>query len=1017
MNRKYKNIFYLAGLLILIVSAIHAAPAGRIEGYVLDNLTTDPLPGANIYLEGTAFGAATDLDGKYIIPNVPAGSYKLIVNYVGYQDKIIDITVEEGETLKQNVALDFQVIEGETIVVTAQAEGQMQAINQQLASDKIVNVVSESRIQELPDFNAAAALSRLPGISTQKSSGEDNKVVIRGLSPKYNSIEVEGVKLSSTGSSNIGLTSDYYVWTPGVSNDRSVDLTMVSPYMIRMISVYKSLTPDMNANSIGGTVNMELREAPLDPHWDLMWQQGYTAKSNTIGNYRGIASGSMRFFNDKLGVYALLNLESYDRAADNLNAAYVIAEEGVGIDPETGYRPMKVRDVTFNRHLETRKRFGGNLILDYNLPNGSLKFVNMFARLNSDYLDHNQTINYNNGRLQWRLQEGENTTDQQMHSLKLEYDLGFLTADLSASYTSANNVLEDSPVLNFNQVGGVLIEDRDNLVPDDLSYLVQFRGDTNVVLRSGNLFSNDYQENKYTYKADFQVPFNIGNALSGFFQFGGQYNNQSNSTDQEAPYIGFDGSALPSSSSGIANIMMRAIQEEFGLDYNEVGEFIGTSFLNSDDDIFDSFLEDKYGDIYFASSPALLSDIMKYCVGNPEFDGSDPDLSNGRSGGWYDGPYQQLTNDYKFDEDYYATYAMTRINFLDFMVIGGVRYEKAKSDYLAYNARDVRNVQIQKMYDTTSVTENEFVLPMGQIKYSPFDWMDIRYAYTQTLARPDYQQLSPKFTITQDNNIYTGNPDLKPAKAYNHDISLTFYADKLGLLTIGAFYKTIENFVYAANYRLDAAQNAGIDSVQRYQIIRDGVIVVNPVQITGTVYRPMNNPFDATVKGLEFDFQHNFWYMPKPFNNMVFGINYARIFSETEYPFYTIELIPGTRPPRFTLVDSLYTARLLDQPNHVLNSYLGYDYKGFSARLSIIFQDNSARYNGGEYPENDSNTKEYFRVDFAARQKLPYFNSELYLDVANLNDENTSWVQKSTGGFQGIQNYGLTANLGLRIRY
>jgi TonB-dependent receptor len=1007
-------------MLFFFVQVSLGQGSGTVRGTVSDKNTGETLPGANVVVQGTSFGAAANLDGEFIIRGVPAGQHTIVVTYIGYEPASFDMNVEANRTIETDFELSPTAVEGETVIVTAQAQGQLEAINQQLTSDKIANIVSEARIQELPDFNAASSLSRLPGISTTQSSGEDNKVVIRGLSPKYNSIEVEGVKLSATGSADIGLTSDEFVYVKGeneINNDRSVDLTMISPYMIRMISVYKSLTPDMNANSIGGTVNMELREAPSGLHTDILWQSGYTAKSKQFGNYRAVASGSNRFFDEQLGVYALFNIESYDRNADNLDAYWDEAEEGSGADPVTGYRPVKVTSVRFNRHVETRERFGGNLILDYNIPNGSIKLVNLLARINSDYTDYRQIINYNNGRLEWRLQEGENVTDQQMHSLKLDYDLGFLTADLSASYTSANNKLENSPVLIFNQVGGVLIQDRDNVVPEQLSYLVNFNGVDNVVLRSGNLFSNDYKEDKYTYKADFQVPFNFGIDVTGFLQFGGQYNNQSNSTDQETPYLSFDGSALPTSSDNISNNMMRALQSQYGLTYNSAGQFTGPSFLNSDSEIFDSFLEDTYGDIYYASNPGFLSEMLKGISRNPAFDATDPSLSNGRQGGWYNGPYQQLANDYNFDENYYAAYAMSRINFLDFMVIGGVRYEKVKSDYFAYNAIDQRNAQIQRMYDTTSVNENEFVLPMVQVKYSPFDWVDVRYAYTQTLSRPDYQALSPKFTITQATDIYAGNPELTPAKSFNHDVNITFHNNEIGLLTVGGFYKTIEDFVYQAEYRLDAAQNAGIDNASRYTVIRDGLVVVSPVQLTGTVFRPLNNIFDATVKGLEFDFQHSFWYLPSPFNNLVFGINYARIYSETRYPYYSIEVIPGTRPPQFTLIDSSFSGRLIDQPNHVLNSYLGYDYEGFSARLSIVFQDNAARDNGGELQENDSFTKEYTRLDFSARQKLPWFNSEVFLDVTNLNDERTSWVQRSVGGYMGIQNYGLTANLGIRVRY
>ncbi|MDZ7723829.1 MAG: TonB-dependent receptor [candidate division KSB1 bacterium] len=999
-----------------------------IKGQIFDENTNNPLPAANVTIQNTSIGAAANLDGEYTIPNVPPGTYTLVVSYIGYVRTSEEVKVPGSGTVYKDFTLIPAALEGEEVVVTAQAAGQQQAINQQLTSDKIVNIVSESKIQELPDFNAAAAISRLPGVSSTQSSGEANKVVIRGLSPKYNAIEIDGVQLSSTGSSNIGLTSDPYVYTAGVSNDRSVDLTMVSPYMIRTIAVYKSLTPDMNANSIGGTVNMELREAPSKFHWNALWQQGYTAKSNDIGNYRAVVSGSNRFFDDKLGIYALINAESYDRNSDNMNASYGIAGEEVEIDPETGYRPVKVNSVTFNRHMETRKRYGANLIMDYKLNNGSIKFVNMLARINKDFNEYRQTINYNGGRMDWQNRKGENTIDQQMHSLKMDYDFSFMTVDLSANYTASRNLTDDLPVINFNQTDALQSGvPRNNKVPENLTYLLtEYKGDSAVVLRSGNLFTNDYNENKFSYKANFEMPFNLGNMASGFFKFGGEMHNQTNTTDQETPYLGFNGSAT-SDEDDIQSNLMRTIQEKYGISTNKMGELTGETFLSSDNDIFDPFLNDKYGDIYYAANPDKLIDVLNYIIGNPEFDASNRQVSSGAQGGWYDGPFQQLTNDYEYNEDYYAAYAMSKINFWDFMMVGGARYERAEFDYFAYNARDMRNAQAQKMYDTTAVESNEFLLPMVQAKYTPADWMDIRYSYTHTLARPDYHLLTPKFTITQGNSIHTGNPELKPARAYNHDLGISFHSNKLGLFTIGGFYKTIENFVYTANYQLNLADKAGIDTLANYQIIRDGQPVVTPTinptsgNATSSVYRPFNNPFDAKVKGLEFDFQHNFWYLPQPLKNVVMGVNYARIWSETRYPFYDVDSRiegEGRQAKReFFLIDSSSAGRLIDQPNHVLNGYLGYDYKGFSSRLSVTFQDNAARNTGGRYPENDSYTTEYFRLDFSARQQLPLYNSELFLDISNLNSANTQWVQESTGGFMGVENYGLTANLGIRIRY
>ncbi|MCX7798000.1 MAG: TonB-dependent receptor [Melioribacter sp.] len=1026
MTTKFTLKKFISAFLLVLVFTPHlfAQARGSIKGIVYDRDTKDPLPGANVVVKGTSLGAACNLDGEYIIRNIPAGRHTIVVSYIGYESQSVEVEIVPNRTLAQDFYLKLTAIEGEDIIITAQAQGQLAAINQQLTSDKIVNVVSEARIQELPDFNAAAALSRLPGITTTKSSGEDNKIVIRGLSPKYNAVEVEGVKLSATGSSSIGLTSDTYVQTGGLNNDRSVDLSMISPYMLRTIAVYKSLTPDMNANSIGGTVNMELREAPSGLHWNLLWQQGYTAKSKYYGNYRGVASASNRFFNDKLGVYALINLESYDRNSDNMSASYSLAAEQSQIDPTTGFRPVKVSSVSFNRHLETRRRYGANLILDYNIPNGSIKLVNMFARLNSDFTEHRQTINYDNGRMEWQLRSGENIISQQMNSIKLDYDLNFVNVDLSASYTSASNDLDKSPVFNFNQTDALQAGvKRDNVKPEDLTYLLtKYKGAEEVVLRSGNLFSNFYKEKKYSLKGDFEFPFNFFNFITGSFKFGGYFYDQRNSVDQEAPYLGFNGNAN-STDTDIQTNLMRTIKNQFGISTNTRGELVGSSFISNDSKLYDPFLDNKYGRIFYAANLNVLNDILNYIMSKPEFDASNKDFSSGDKGGWYNGPYQKLTNDYNYKEKYYASYVMSKINFWDFMIIGGVRYEKVKTEYFAYNARDMRNAQAQIMYDTTSHRGNEFLLPMGQIKYSPLKWLDIRYAYTQTLSRPDYHLISPKFTITQNNQIYTGNPDLRPAKAFNQDLNFTFHSNEIGLLTIGGFYKTIKDFVYNASYQLDAAEGAKIDSLRRYQIIRNGALVVTPVinpttgKSNAMVYRPFNNPFKATVKGLEFDFQHTFWYLPYPFNGLILGVNYSRIWSDTRYPFYDVKVKIVGRQRIPVLIDSSFAGRLIDQPNHVLNSFIGFDYKGFSIRFSFVYNDQVVTGNGGRYPENDSYAKDYFRVDLSARQKLPFYNAELYLDFSNLNNANTQSIQRSINGFTNIQNYGLVANVGIRLRY
>ncbi|HUI09682.1 MAG TPA: carboxypeptidase-like regulatory domain-containing protein, partial [Bacteroidota bacterium] len=144
----------LVALLVCVavpVAAV-AAPAGvNIEGTVKDAQTGDPLPGANVVLAGTSLGASADINGSYIIRNVPPGSYTIKVTYVGYKTVTAPLQVAETSPVTRNFKLEAVSLEGETVVVTAQASGQNAAINQQLASNAVTNVVSAARIQELPD--------------------------------------------------------------------------------------------------------------------------------------------------------------------------------------------------------------------------------------------------------------------------------------------------------------------------------------------------------------------------------------------------------------------------------------------------------------------------------------------------------------------------------------------------------------------------------------------------------------------------------------------------------------------------------------------------------------------------------------------------------------------------------------------------------------------------------------------------------------------------------------------------
>ncbi len=207
--------------------SILLAQSMTIEGIVKDKKTQKNLIGANVFIVGTSIGASTNTEGKYLLKNVKPGSYKVKASYIGYQAVEVDIDVTPTENMTQDFELSYVSLQGEAIEVTAQARGQIDAINEQIKAKSIKNIVSSDRIQELPDANAAETVARIPGVSIRREGGEGNKVIIRGLSPKYNKVMVDGTNLASTDPDN-----------------RSTDLSMISQYMLEGIEVTKAGTPD-----------------------------------------------------------------------------------------------------------------------------------------------------------------------------------------------------------------------------------------------------------------------------------------------------------------------------------------------------------------------------------------------------------------------------------------------------------------------------------------------------------------------------------------------------------------------------------------------------------------------------------------------------------------------------------------------------------------------------------------------------------------------------------------------------
>ena len=292
-------------LIVLLVPGVLFGQ-GILRGVVTDSLTRTPMIGVNVFIVGTGLGCATDVDGQYKILGVPAGKHTLKASSIGYEQKEVQVNVGSS-SVTMNFQLSQTVIQGQEVVVTAQMRGQVAAMNNQITSNTTVSVVAADRIRELPDVNAAEAIGRLPGISLRRDGGEANQVVIRGMEPKLNLTTVNGIKIPATSTTN-----------------RSVDLSMVSSDALEGIEVFKAPTPDMDADAVGGVVNLKIKKAPDEEKIQFKISPGYNQLANSFGDFKASGEYSNRFFGDAVGVVVTGNYEKINRSSQRFSGTYKI---------------------------------------------------------------------------------------------------------------------------------------------------------------------------------------------------------------------------------------------------------------------------------------------------------------------------------------------------------------------------------------------------------------------------------------------------------------------------------------------------------------------------------------------------------------------------------------------------------------------------------------------------------------------------------------------------------------------
>ncbi|MDO6694802.1 TonB-dependent receptor [Aliiglaciecola sp. 3_MG-2023] len=721
------------------------AEDGGIQGLLTDKSQTSYIQGAEVNIKELGQSTVSRRDGSFRFVNLPEGNYTLEVKYLGTPTIEVPVTIRGGKILQQDISVGAPAKELENVIVYGQRAGQASAINLQRVADSIKSIVSADAIGQFPDQNAAEALQRLPGLSIERDQGEGRFVGIRGIDPNLNNVTINGVNVPSP--------------EGGV---RSVALDVIPSELIQGLEVSKSVTSDMDADAIGGSIEVKSLSA-----FD---RQGTSASVNVQGSQNQLRdemspkiSGSVtNVFDDVFGVAAALSYAKRDFGSDNIESNgddeieqryYSISRERIGAAVNLDFRP------DFNNRYYLRTLYSSFADDEYRMAN-TFTFDGEDSEIERGSKDREETqtiLSISAG--------GEHHLDDWL----VEYQVGYSKAD------------EDDPqALYYTFVGEEMAIDSD--MQGQIPQITQDAAAmdlANYELDEVSLEKSLAEDTETMLKADFTRLFDLQDG-SFELKFGAKYRGREKTTT--ADIFIYDGDF-----DDIDPTMFSVDQPDWGL--GDFGPGLNRSglrnYFNQNSTSFELAELDSEVESNGASYVSNEDIFAAYIMGRYEWD--------------------KLT-----------VVAGVRYEDTDFNT-SGMRVELIENEQT--DVEEVVNTpwESDRSYD--------HLLPSLNLRYEFTDKLIARAAFTQTLSRPKFEdaaafQIIESKTEEDEGEFITereaevGNPELNPFESDNFDLTLEYYPGDIGVLSAGYFYKNIDNFVIIADVA-DSPEWDGFDEVMQ----------------------------------------------------------------------------------------------------------------------------------------------------------------------------------------------------------
>ncbi len=936
-----------------------------VTGKVTDARTGANLKGALISVRSTGQSTRTDDLGRFRIVGVPAGEQSIAVSFLGYAPDVIDLIVQSG--VASDVAFSLQGgSDVEEIVVYGQRSARARALNQERTALNVSTVISSDVIGAFNGTTISDVLRRAPGVAFQQNglTGEGTNVIVRGLAPDLNTVTLNGVELPV-----------------GDGLGRSASLNNILVDSIESVTISKTLLPAQDSAGTGGLVEIRTK-SPLDRdrRFASLLIEGAQRGSDFSEDLAASATISGVFGEkENFGLSASVQY----RELSNSNVSYsqsllfgqhlpleadgsTAIRSRLDIDPRiafpyedsaeniyaggfnSSFNSLETENLAFTLSAEWAPVDSTTLALDFTRStadaeqlsrNSGLGGLNGYDEIPIQSLDGEvrrglQWANGINADQNYTF-EPVNESDTEVLSFRGETNSGTWDFGYEAGYTKGET-----------SSSGVTFSTNNSLNTLDSSFLLPSATDPiegRVITLFGERVGDGIQLPLLT-QAGFDLVNDPGNyAFSRAIATGASGENERYTAGGHVRKS-FNRSRL------------RSI--ELGIDY-EVSSFEDSRpdarFIIGNTDLASLGLDLEATDLSRIGIDGGFNviaegDVTAFLAGVFDLAETEPGLI------LIERELPPLLRETSTEETEVAPYFQAELAFGDFELIGGVRVSIVEvearnlSSPIFIDANGVRDIAFSEEFArlVTQTDETTNVLPRFLLNYRPSESIVFRGGYFLSVARPEIGLLSddqsvnlnlqPEFGPNDDQpqlTVVEGNPGLKPAKTHNFDFSAELYFDDIGVLKLGLFYKSIDDFIQSQRFRLfDDLSGVILPDDERFQNLPDNLFV--------EVRRPVNSEDEAEIWGLEAAFERQLTFLPGIWDGLGVFANYTYTDSSKVEPFSWGAPVfdeTGAFVSRESAIVEFDDVRFDQQPDHSGTAAVTYNKYGIDASLAYSYQD------------------------------------------------------------------------------